>query len=246
MSTRRLITACQRFGVYSAGDYRCFWCREPVKFHDCHIDHVIPASTSEHIEALRSQYGLPSTFEIDGFENWVPSCPRCNLTKRAVGLASSPSVLFHLQIVREQLAPKAKTIAEAYERDREVAPLLAKLSTAIERGQIGRSEIEKIASKAPPPSEEIRISIEWGIQQHDGANLVVYYSPLYTAEGRRQFRAERQEKIRQLSSDSARLDIEIANSHGEQREALSSQKTEIDKRLAQLKSGGLGLTRHLD
>ena len=257
MSQARAITAVQRFGVYWAWNGRCFWCREPVKFAECHVDHVIPVSATDPIETLRRHYSLSPAFEIDGFENWVPSCQACNLLKRNMLLFASPATVMHLQAVQER-APKAKSIADDFERDRATVPLLVKLQEAVERGKISQVEIERIISKAPLPSETVRISEEWEVQQTEGKARVVL-SPLYTTEGRRQFRAEQatiRQQINQLSSQSARLDADMAKldlmtAQGqEQLKQLSEKKTEIDRELARLKpllaSGGLGFTGHLD
>ena len=257
MSQPRAITAVQRFGVYWAWDGRCFWCRKPVKFADCHVDHVIPVSATDPIETLRHHYSLSPTFEIDGFENWAPSCQACNLMKRSMLLSASPATVMLLQAVQER-APKAKSIADDLDRDRQVAPLLAKLQNAMERGKISQVEIETIISKAPLPSETVRISEEWEVQQTEGKARVVL-SPLYTTEGRRQFRAEQatiKQRINQLSSQSAQLDALKANfdpttAQGEdQLNQLSEEKTEIARELARLKpllaNGGLGFTGHLD
>jgi hypothetical protein len=250
MSQARAITAVERFGVFYAWNGRCFWCRELVKFAECHIDHVIPVS-APNIEILRNLHSLPPTFEIDSFENWAPSCQGCNLKKRAMVLSQTPAMAINLQAIRER-APKAKLIAEEFERDRQVAPLLVKLQMAVERGDISQHEINLIASKVPPPEGNVELSKEWGVQQKEGKVLVVHLSPLYTPEGRKKFRAERQRQIEQLSSQFARLNAEIAKldittAHGKEKlTQLSKTKTEIERELIRLKSSGLGFTGHLD
>jgi HNH endonuclease len=257
MSQARGITAIQRFGVFWAWDGRCFWCREPVKFAECHIDHVIPVSAADSIATLRDRYSLAQTFEIDGFENWAPSCQRCNAMKRAMVLFESPAMVMHMQAVRER-APKAKSIADDFERDRAAAPLLVKLQEAVERGKISQREIEMILSKAPTPTQNVRLSDEWEVQTTNGKARVVQLSPLYTAEGRRQFRAQQaaiRQQINQLSSQSVRLDADMANldlttAQGQEKlRQLSQAKTEIERELVRLNPllrGGLGFTGHLD
>jgi hypothetical protein len=83
-------------------------------------------------------------------------------------------------------------------------------------------------------------------------------SPLYAAEGRRQFRAERaaiRQQVNQLESQSVRLDTDMANldlttAQGQEKfRQLSQTKTEIERELVRLKPllrGGLGFTGHLD
>ena len=208
------------------------------------IDHVIPVSVTDPIETIRNHYSLPPSFEIDDFENWVPACPRCNLMKGARVSANSPAIIIHLQKIQDQ-APRARAIAGEYERDRGVTPLLVKLQTAFERGKISQSEIERIISKAPPPSEEVPLSEEWGVKQTEGKARVVHYelSPLYTVEGRKKFRAEQtsiRQEINQLSTFASRLDAEMAGldritTQGQEQFSQFSQwKADIEQRLVVL------------
>jgi hypothetical protein len=93
--------------------------------------------------------------------------------------------------------------------------------------------------------------------QENSGRLNVGLSPFYTAEGRRQFRAEQaaiRQQISQLSLQSSRLDadmakIDLTTAQGqEQLRQLSQTKAEIDRELARLKPllrGGLGFTGHL-
>jgi len=251
MSRARAITAIERFAVYWAWNGRCFWCREPIKFADCHIDHVIPVSASAAIEDLRYHYSLSPQFEIDGFENWVPACQRCNLLKRSMVLVNSPAVVLHLQAVRERAA-KARLSAEQQERDRRASLVLAKMLTGAEPDD---SEINVIGSLVPLPAVDVQVSEKWEIQQREGKVIVVQLSPLYSAEGRKQFRASQgaiRQQINLLSSRSARLDADMANldSTTVHWQALSREKADVELELTRLKpllaTGGFGFTGHLD
>ena len=74
----------ERYAVWKVLGPNCQWCKEPVAFKDCHIDHIIPESIltdSEKLEDVLSKYGLTSEFDINSFENWIPTHPSCNQSK---------------------------------------------------------------------------------------------------------------------------------------------------------------------
>ncbi|OKO72926.1 hypothetical protein AC628_25375 [Bradyrhizobium sp. NAS96.2] len=158
--------------------------------------------------------------------------------------------MLHLQAVRER-APKAKLLAEQHELDRRASLVLAKMLTGEEPDD---REINVIGSLVPLPPVDVQISERWEIQQRDG-KLVIQLSPLYSAEGRRQFRTTQaaiRQQINQLSSRYARIEADMAHldSTSIPWQVLSQEKTDVEQELTRLKpllaSGGLGFTRHLD
>jgi hypothetical protein len=77
------------------------------------VDHVIPESLlgepTKLADALAS-FGLPATFELQSFENWLPSCSRCNGQKRAH--VFEPTLLVQLQLAEaRRKAPRAAELA---------------------------------------------------------------------------------------------------------------------------------------
>jgi hypothetical protein len=251
MSQGRSINPCERFGVYWAWG-KCFWCDDPITFDACQIDHVIPVSVATPIAALRDQYGLSPSFEIDGFENWVPSCARCNRRKRAKLLFASRALLIHLQEIRDRV-PKAKAFAEKCQNDREIAPSLANLQNAFQAGKITEQEILSAFGLLPVPSESVRLVGGWEIQPAEhGVVRVIQLSPLYTEEGQKRFKEDRARKIARLSSLSEQLAADIAKVDSsteagrEQIDQLALEKAEIDKRLAEVKATGTGYNPRFD
>jgi hypothetical protein len=77
-----------------------------------------------------------------------------------------------LAVVRDR-APKAKSVAEGIESDRNKAQLLVKLANAIKHGDIIQLEVEMLFSRVPAPDEEMPVSKEWKIQQIQGKTHVV-------------------------------------------------------------------------
>lgn len=74
----------ERQCLYDAYEKRCFYCGELVYFREMQIDHIVP----ENLIHNKSKYqtfiiesGLPDSFQINSYNNWVPSHSRCNNRK---------------------------------------------------------------------------------------------------------------------------------------------------------------------
>jgi 5-methylcytosine-specific restriction endonuclease McrA len=99
MSRRKRISTAARYGVWDAWDGRCAWCRKPIMFADCQIDHLVPLNAVQSLgaEFLQVHFGLSDTFEFDDFPNWVPSCWTCNSEKAGRLFDGSPAYMLQLQ-----------------------------------------------------------------------------------------------------------------------------------------------------
>jgi hypothetical protein len=185
MPIARTITLSERFGVWKAWSGRCFWCREPVYFKDCHIDHLLPLSAAGELADLITRYSLPSNFELDDYENWIPAHASCNQRKGDVLIDPSPAVALHFSAVRMN-ARVAKLIAETIDRDRRRALLLAKLEKAVSAGDITEADIQEILRGLPVvvkkavevPDNRIFLAPGWEIvERQGGRDTVVVRSP---------------------------------------------------------------------
>lgn len=110
--SRYAFSEAERWAVYKTHGGRCYICREPVDFASFEVDHVIPESLADDTEALQRallELGLPPSFEVNSFENWLTSCDTCNGRKRE--LVWQPSLL--VQRVLQQAAQKASTARAA-------------------------------------------------------------------------------------------------------------------------------------
>ncbi|MDP3224361.1 MAG: hypothetical protein Q8M96_14615 [Rubrivivax sp.] len=77
------------------------------------VDHVIPESLlgepAKLAEAL-TEFGLPATFDLQSFANWLPSCGSCNNRKRSH--VFEPTPLIQLQLAEaKRKAPRAAELA---------------------------------------------------------------------------------------------------------------------------------------
>jgi 5-methylcytosine-specific restriction endonuclease McrA len=191
VTTRRPISRAARFAIWSEWDGACNWCRKPVRFADCEIDHLIPldALEADNGPELAAQYALASDFDFDSFDNWVPTCPACNRRKGKVLLDGSPQLLLHLKVVRSK-ASNARKVAQRIQADQNKDKILGRLASAIEAGAVTEAEIEQFISDLPRivrkaadlPDVRLYISPNWDVlRSGDGRFVRVVVSSSHVA-----------------------------------------------------------------
>ena len=67
-----------RLAVYDKYSGHCAYCGKKIDYKDMQLDHMIPRQ--------RERFKRYSEEEIECFENYMPSCRRCNHYKRAHSL----------------------------------------------------------------------------------------------------------------------------------------------------------------
>lgn len=78
------------------------------------VDHVLPEWLQEapaKLTAVLASYGLPATFDLQSFSNWLPSCRPCNNKKRARIFEPVPAILLELDTAVRH-APRAAELAK--------------------------------------------------------------------------------------------------------------------------------------
>lgn len=74
----KTLTKKTRIAVYDKYDGHCAYCGKKLDYKDMQVDHLIPKQR-EHFKKYSEE-------EINCFENYMPSCRRCNHYKRAHSL----------------------------------------------------------------------------------------------------------------------------------------------------------------
>lgn len=74
----KTISKKTRIAVYNKYDGHCAYCGKKLDYKDMQVDHLIPKQ--------REYFKKYSEDEINCFENYMPSCRRCNHYKRAHSL----------------------------------------------------------------------------------------------------------------------------------------------------------------
>lgn len=74
----KTISKKTRLEVYQKYDGHCAYCGKKIDYKDMQLDHLIPRQ--------RERFKKYTEEEIECFENYMPSCRRCNHYKRAHSL----------------------------------------------------------------------------------------------------------------------------------------------------------------
>ncbi|NKL25405.1 hypothetical protein GFL92_01040 [Rhizobium leguminosarum bv. viciae] len=96
------------------------------------IDHIIPeslATNSQRLHEVLTKFGLGDDFELNSYENWLPSCGACNRAKRNRVFECTPIIQEQLDRAREK-AQEARDFADQSLSERQTARLLTDLDRA--------------------------------------------------------------------------------------------------------------------
>lgn len=74
----KTISKKTRVAVYEKYDGHCAYCGKEIEYKEMQLDHMIPRQ--------RERFKKYTEEEIECFENYMPSCRRCNHYKRAHSL----------------------------------------------------------------------------------------------------------------------------------------------------------------
>jgi hypothetical protein len=125
-------SAAQRWAVYSVHGARCYLCSKPIDLKSMQVDHILPESLLDDParlgETLRC-FGLPARFDLNSYENWMPSCPPCNNLKRATVFAPTPIIQVVLGKAKGKADEARRAEAETL-RNQELGKALAVVERA--------------------------------------------------------------------------------------------------------------------
>ncbi len=175
---RRKLNRSERFGVWKAWEGACFWCREPVVFRSCEIDHVIPldaVSSKEEEDRVKAHYGLNEHFNFDNFENFVPAHSYCNRSKSFSLPDPTPAFQLNLMQVRSK-AGLSEAIAEKIINDAKKDNLLTMVEAAVRQGDLTEDDIAELFKGLPSiirkavdiPVTELFLTPGWKVHEQNG------------------------------------------------------------------------------
>lgn len=73
-----------RAAMFKSYKEKCVYCGRTIQQRDMHIDHIIPSNQREKIDDEVREYLIELNekgFIVDSIENYLPSCPACNIGK---------------------------------------------------------------------------------------------------------------------------------------------------------------------
>lgn len=89
-----------RTAIFISHKKKCAYCGCTIQQRNMHVDHVIPSNMRECQDNQVKQYILElekSGFIVDSIENYLPSCPACNISKSNRTYTAANLRFFHEQ-----------------------------------------------------------------------------------------------------------------------------------------------------
>ncbi|MBK6263400.1 HNH endonuclease [Marivirga sp. S37H4] len=168
-------TYSEKYAVWETHGYCCYWCGDPLEIQQTTVDHVIPEHLEEKEDELnwvKEHYALPKEFEVNAFENWVPSHSNCNSRKSITLYKPSPAFIAILDSIIKKgsiARKKFESITKAKDRDK----VIGKIMIDLEDGKITKDDLIALLGttneKVPDISEDvdgklhIRVSNRWKV-----------------------------------------------------------------------------------
>jgi 5-methylcytosine-specific restriction endonuclease McrA len=147
MEKKHAFTPGERWAVFAtygtSQGTKCWLCSEPLNFRAMEVDHVLPECLHDDQAALTEAliaFGLPQSFDLNSFENWLPAHRHCNLQKLNHVFRPTPLIQLWLDRARARADDaRQKCNATATERQIERAiGILATGDTALPPGLLDR------------------------------------------------------------------------------------------------------------
>lgn len=98
-----------RAALWEEYDKRCFWMGEPIEFFELEVDHLIRESLAKDpilLQKILKTGFLPADYDLQGLQNLVPSCRKCNGQKSAADFTSEQ--LIHLTMRVNRILPNVE------------------------------------------------------------------------------------------------------------------------------------------
>jgi len=110
------------------------------------VDHVIPeslVSQPENLAHVVESYGLPETFDVNSFENWLPACAPCNNRKRDAVFKALPIIAIELNKASEK-AYQARDLEGQVRSNRQVSRAVTIIEEAQQRGTLNKIHFDRL------------------------------------------------------------------------------------------------------
>jgi hypothetical protein len=111
--TKRGFNPAERYAVFTVHGEKCYMCTCPLDLWSMQVDHVIPETLvgTPELVVIIAEYGLLPDFDLQSFENWLPSCSTCNNRKKDRVLRKTIRFQLDLEIAAGK-APAARALAK--------------------------------------------------------------------------------------------------------------------------------------
>ena len=131
-----------RLAIWEAWDKKSAYTGELVTWTQLEIDHVIPITKPELIDELHAKGLLSVDFDINGFENLLPSINFQNSRKSAKQMGES-ALVYYLDLARNKKPEIEKLLAALLKSNDEIKTYLA-LKVASEKNDVSPEEMVSV------------------------------------------------------------------------------------------------------
>lgn len=110
------------------------------------VDHILPESLGSEPEAFASariSYGLPESFDLNSFDNWLPACPPCNNRKRDAVFKALPIFAVELKKASDK-AEQARVVEAEVRSDQQLARAVTIIEVAHQQGALNGVHFDRL------------------------------------------------------------------------------------------------------
>lgn len=154
--------------IWEVWDKKSAYTGEPVAWTQLHVDHVIPITKPELLYALQAKGLVRADFDIDGFENLLPSINFQNQGKSAKRM-DEPALVYFLELARQKKPDVVKRLAARHKSNDEIKSYLA-LKAASEKNDVSLEEMVSVFAHQFDGMVTLRITPEIEGTQSANAN----------------------------------------------------------------------------
>lgn len=136
----------ERYAVFTVHSEVCYLCRKPIDMASFQVDHVIPEHLAEcqgELLSVINSYGLPDDFDLNSFENWLPSCALCNNKKRGTIFEALPIFAAELKKAFDK-ADRARALEAETRSKQQVSRAITIIETAHQQGTLGELHFSRL------------------------------------------------------------------------------------------------------
>lgn len=134
-----------RAALLKAHNYTCIYTNKIINENNVNIDHIIPQSLikkPEKLMDLLSSLGLPSDFNLDSLDNFLPCHPSANRKKSDI-LFPKSTFLFYLDIAQKKKPLVEKNLGEIRNKN-SLAKAMNIIEQGFNNGSIDREDIQNL------------------------------------------------------------------------------------------------------
>ncbi len=134
----------KRWALWETHKRKCQYCLEPLSYSDFWVEHILPehlGSNKPRLLKILVDYGLDSDFDINSYDNWLPTHMKCNKAKGS-RVRDKSATLHFIDIARSK-SEKAKRNEIKFVESTARTELFFAIETGLKKGLITKKELKE-------------------------------------------------------------------------------------------------------